>query len=291
MLDTATIGYSLEGVLVLGGVGLLVRHARWARRQPGTIPALRLPRRHAPLEDALFCFLTMGLAMLMGQVGVWLGSRYFPAADAAHLTLGATYVVELTMVALIALYHRFLWARVDTGGTRPPGAFELPSGRPNAPGGRVPPLPAVSTGVITFLVALPAVYLVAALWQGLLELCHYPVSHQNIVEAFLGLTTPLAQVLFGLVAAILVPFNEEMLFRGGLFRSLRAVLPRPYAIGISALVFAALHFDVTSFLPLTVLGVALAIAYERTGNIRTVILAHALFNLNTLVALMLGVNS
>ena len=61
------------------------------------------------------------------------------------------------------------------------------------------------------------------------------------------------------------------------------------------MIFAALHVDWTtldgfaSFAPLVTLAVVFSIAYERTGNIGTVMVAHALFNLHTVALIFLGV--
>lgn len=299
MLDKTTIGYCIEGALVIAGLVVLVRRWRAARRDRASI-VRRLPPRHAFHADLIFFLVAILVPMALGQLAATYAGHFFPAADSGHLTLGATYVLEFAMMAIIGVYW---WSATSRraefaggpsqrvgGNALQPQTFAAGSESEPLLISPPRPLPAVSTGVATFLAALPVVYLVSAAWQSLLDACGYPVAHQNIVEVFLGFTTPLTQILFTIVAVVLVPFNEEMIFRGGLFRGLLAAVPRRWAIGISSLVFAAAHLDVTSFLPLTMLGVAFALAYERTGNIRTVIIAHALFNLNTLGALLLGVN-
>ena len=288
MLDTPTIGYCLEGALVLGGLVVLSRlglGARRLRRQhassgsAGAVPTTRrLPVRSLPAEDLGYFAAAVVLPVLLTLVCARLLPHYFSTLNSGQLTLALTFVQELGMIAVIVAYH--VWLRTPDP---LPAESVTPPLRPR--------LAALPTGLLTFLAALPLVYLVGGLWQGLLTLCGFPVAHQNIVEIFLGFDTPLTQALFTFVAAVLVPCNEELIFRAGLFRGLRDTIPRPWAIGISALVFAAAHQDVTSFLPLAVLGAVFAIAYERTGNIGTVIIAHALFNLNTLGALMLGVNA
>ena len=52
-------------------------------------------------------------------------------------------------------------------------------------------------------------------------------------------------------------------------------------------VWASLH-GLTAFAPLLALGVVLSLAYERTGNLAVPMLAHALFNLNTILLLLAG---
>jgi membrane protease YdiL (CAAX protease family) len=95
-----------------------------------------------------------------------------------------------------------------------------------------------------------------------------------------------------------VPAAEEILFRAGLFRYLRTRIPRWAAIGLTSALFGALHVSwgspmvgLQSLLPLTALAVVFCLAYERTGLIGTTIVAHALFNLNTMFLVVSGIGS
>jgi len=81
-----------------------------------------------------------------------------------------------------------------------------------------------------------------------------------------------------------------MVFRAGVFRYARTRLPRRAALLLPAILFAAVHADLPSFAPLLVLGLVFSLAYERTGNIKTTMVAHALFNLNTTLLVLAGVN-
>jgi membrane protease YdiL (CAAX protease family) len=99
------------------------------------------------------------------------------------------------------------------------------------------------------------------------------------------------------LAVVIAPLNEELVFRAGIFRYLRTRIPRWAALLLPALTFAALHVNwqnlqgLSSLAPLVVLAIVLAIAYERTGNIGTSIVAHACFNLNTIVVILSGLNT
>jgi hypothetical protein len=68
-------------------------------------------------------------------------------------------------------------------------------------------------------------------------------------------------------------------------------LPRWAILLIPALLFAALHANLASFPQLCVLGIGFSLAYERSGNIAVPMLAHALFNLNTIALLLAGVDA
>jgi hypothetical protein len=97
------------------------------------------------------------------------------------------------------------------------------------------------------------------------------------------------------LAVVIAPLTEELVFRAGLFRFLRSRAPHWLALGVSAVLFASLHVNwvtlegLTSFVPLVALAVMFSLAYERTGKIGTAIVAHALFNLNTVVLIFSGV--
>lgn len=86
------------------------------------------------------------------------------------------------------------------------------------------------------------------------------------------------RLALGLVTILLVPFAEELLFRGILYPWIKQVgFPR-LALWGNALLFAAMHMNLVTFLPLTVLALVLTTLYERTENLLTPITAHALFN-------------
>ena len=81
-----------------------------------------------------------------------------------------------------------------------------------------------------------------------------------------------------LFVGALVPFGEEIFFRGLVYGWLRARMPVALAAGISGLGFAVLH-GVWWLIPaLFLLGVALALIYQRSGSIWAATITHGLFN-------------
>lgn len=87
-----------------------------------------------------------------------------------------------------------------------------------------------------------------------------------------------------IAAVVLAPIAEEVLFRGMLQTTfLRLTASRWAAVLSTGLIFAAIHLlggtvDARALAPLFVLGVALGIAYERTGRLWVPIAMHMLFN-------------
>ena len=150
--------------------------------------------------------------------------------------------------------------------------------------------PALRSGLVTFLIALPLVDGTSFAWDYFLTKTGLPTERQDMVDILQNTGSPGVKIALILVATLLVPVTEEVLFRGGLFRYFRTRVPRWAAILVTSLLFGALHVSwgdhmggLPSLAPLTVLAVVFCLAYERTGSIGTTIVAHALFNLNTFV--------
>jgi membrane protease YdiL (CAAX protease family) len=143
-------------------------------------------------------------------------------------------------------------------------------------------------GVGVLLTALPLLIVFNLGWTALLQKLGLPDEPQDLIAIFAGTKSPLVLTGMLLVACGLAPLNEELIFRAGLYRFCRQRLGRSWAFVISGICFGALHANWASFLPLGLLGVALAVAYEATGDIRVPVIAHALFNLNTIVVVLAG---
>ena len=142
----------------------------------------------------------------------------------------------------------------------------------------------ITWGVGGYLAALPLVLIVSLLndnfWGGqggsnpLLSLV---LENQDLV----------ALAIFYLTAAIAAPLYEEIIFRGFLLPSLTRYISPWAAIGVSSLVFAAAHLNISEILPLTTLGIILGVVYTRSRNLLSSILMHSLWNTGTLLSLFL----
>lgn len=90
-------------------------------------------------------------------------------------------------------------------------------------------------------------------------------------------TVPQAAVLL-IFLAIGAPLIEELFFRGLLFRALLGRMPVPFAIVVSAVLFALAHFEAVQLAGLAVFGVVLAYIAWRSGRLGMSIGAHMAFN-------------
>jgi uncharacterized protein len=107
-----------------------------------------------------------------------------------------------------------------------------------------------------------------------------PVQQQLLQDALAG-GLPLAMV--ALLAVVVAPFVEEVIFRGVLFRALADRINLPVGLVLSSVIFAGIHIEVVASQPFALLGLftvgfLLALAYHLTGNLMVAVLGHAVFN-------------
>ncbi|BDG07248.1 type II CAAX endopeptidase family protein [Anaeromyxobacter paludicola] len=86
------------------------------------------------------------------------------------------------------------------------------------------------------------------------------------------------RALLGLLASLLAPVCEEAAFRGYVQRTLLLRLRPAPAIGVTAVLFAAMHLDPVRFPALVVLGLLFGWLAWRAGSIWPAVAAHAVNN-------------
>ena len=263
---------ALEIAMALSGLVLLWR-LRLRRAARVNRPAARLARWEITLVDfLLFLLFIIGGSFLGGVMGAVLARGFDLRGDASTVFTGAA--AQIGMLGGVWLY----WARPERG---PPHS---PAGGENV----------FLSGATTFLISLPLLILSAKLWELVLKYFNLPTERQSLIAMFANADSPWVLAIMIALAIIIAPLTEELVFRAGLFRYLRSRLPRWLALVGSSLLFASLHVNwrnlegLTSLVPLMVLAVMFSLAYERTGKIGTPIVAHALFNLNTVALIFSG---
>jgi membrane protease YdiL (CAAX protease family) len=97
---------------------------------------------------------------------------------------------------------------------------------------------------------------------------------------------PLTSLAVLLIAVILIaPIGKEIIFRRILYTLTKHRFSQPAALWGTAILFGAIHANLSSFLPLTLLAVLLVYLYEYTGNLLAPIAVHFVFNGANFVAL------
>ena len=273
----ALAAIAFEGALLLGGLWLIwrlvARPAARASRQ------VRLPEwRLAPVDFACFlCFGFVGAMALSAVAG--LVFRHVRLASDAATVVGSAMMEGGFLLGIAGFYAMY--------GARARGAAAAPA-----------LLPALKSGLATFLIVIPVVDTLSFVWGYAIDRMGLPDEKQEMLGLFENMHSAALRWLFVALAAVLVPAAEEILFRGGLFRYFRTRAPRWAALWLTSALFGALHVawghpvvGLQSLLPLTALAAIFCLAYERTGLVGTTIVAHALFNLNTMFLVLTGIGS
>ena len=198
-----------------------------------------------------------------------------PAVPVVLLVLGC----QMSLFGLLLL---FLWCST---------LFARNREEPAAEGPRIRPMKALGFTLAAFvpvcLVAFGLEWASEALLEGVFNL---KPAGQDLVKWLQPGTYPLSVRLLLMAFALLeAPLLEEPLFRGVMFRGLLRAMPAWAAMAASGFVFALIHVNAATFLPLWYLGVAFAWLYWRTGTILAPMAMHFLFNLTNLVLVLAGV--
>ena len=138
-------------------------------------------------------------------------------------------------------------------------------------------------GVLLLLLLIPLVTIVALIGVLYFRTVGADTGEQDVVRMMRQETSPLFVALMYAMALVAAPVWEELIFRGVLYRGLCGSFGRDEAILISALVFASIHVSAAAFIPIFLLAIFLAYAYERTGSLFTPIAMHFVYNLFNVV--------
>lgn len=140
-----------------------------------------------------------------------------------------------------------------------------------------------AVGGLGFLASFPPVLIVFLLTS--------PLQSEERTHPLvrMALENPTFEAYFWIAVAVLIaaPLAEELVFRVILQGWLRTKLPAYAAIGISSILFAAVHGfpDALALLPLALI---LGYVFEKRQSWLAVAVLHMLFNARTLAAILLG---
>ncbi|MFP4156633.1 MAG: CPBP family intramembrane glutamic endopeptidase [Opitutales bacterium] len=183
------------------------------------------------------------------------------------LAVAAVLMLQLPMLAVFYVARRFF-----------PAQFAGPLND-----ARFSQQKAFLTALPLFVMFLPVVWLTTLVWSNLLFALEQMglvegVEPQALVTLFADGGHPAAIFLLVVLAVVLAPLVEELIFRGCIYRFLKSKTSLLPAQVLSGAVFAMLHANLLSFVPLLLVGVLLAHIYEKSGNLWVAIWFHAFFN-------------
>lgn len=137
---------------------------------------------------------------------------------------------------------------------------------------------AILLGVCAWAIALPVTWGLAVVSQTVLEGLNLHPHAQETVEILQQTEGWQNRVVMALATIIIAPIGEEILFRGILYPAIKRWGHPQLAVWVTALLFAAIHTNLETFVPLTFLALVLIWLYEYTGNLLACIITHSLFN-------------
>ena len=285
-----TVILGLQMVFLLAGCAILAARVRsLPARFVGIAPNRLTPSPFRASELFLGAALTFGGAIIFHVVVSFIANRWFPApADGSLGRCQALTGAGVQVGALAGIGHAWFWH------LRPSKRIEAPAAGMENHRAPTSTLPSLSTGAalregsLAFLALLPVVWLVNMGWQAALDRLDISAPPQDLVALFARSGDIPSLVVMLILAVLIAPVTEELVFRIGFFRWIRTRAMRGIALFFPAASFALLHGNLAVFLPIVVLAVCLAIAYERSGHPLVPIVAHALFNLNTVLLILAG---
>jgi membrane protease YdiL (CAAX protease family) len=116
----------------------------------------------------------------------------------------------------------------------------------------------------------------------------YEMQRHQGLETLSEYQQLLPRIFVSIVAIIVAPLLEELLFRGLFQTMIRSVLNIKYAawlsIAISSGLFVMMHVDYSHWPALYVLGVGLGYSYEKSGSLFRPIFMHIFFNATSIIS-------
>ncbi|MET0322413.1 MAG: CPBP family intramembrane glutamic endopeptidase [Duganella sp.] len=207
---------------------------------PAASPPARVSASDGLIAATAFFIVQAGLALLLmrGEPGV-------PPPQVMTAAFGASGLLVYAMMRFIYWRAKTTDVPVIVRGATPAGALRL----------------AAAPCALACAVALAYLYALRR-WQ---------------VDIPAEMIIPGGRIWFIALAVVAAPLCEEFIFRGLIFGGLRRSMPVWQAVAVSAAIFAVVHPPI-SMLPVFVVGLCTAWAYERSKTLLAPMLIHAGYN-------------
>lgn len=145
----------------------------------------------------------------------------------------------------------------------------------------------ITRGFLAFCCAMPLIQSAHFIQQHLTNHTQTENSVALHMVAVSSNATVSTMAAMFLMASVLAPIAEEILFRGLLYPYLRTKLPMWPAALISGALFALVHWDIPMLAQLTIMGTVQAITVERSRSLLPAIVMHGLWNGSMVLRLLL----
>lgn len=265
----------LYGLVFLVGIILLMWFLLRVQQQPllWDGPIRRLEWRPWNLSNAAFVVIPL---LMIQMVFIFLyfkfGKKFDLESDDTEraMIILQSLLFHWTCFALIAcsLYLRRLpWST----------AFSLRGGSA---------LREISCGILILIGVMPLIIGYNFIAQIVMDWLNYAPEVQDVTRIISDSSSITTRIYFALLAVIVAPVVEEMLFRGILLPAITRVTGVRPAVFIVSVLFAMVHGHLPSAVPLFMLSVALCLAYIYRGSLITSVAMHSFFNSLTIAVIL-----
>ena len=137
----------------------------------------------------------------------------------------------------------------------------------------------IKTALILLFAGIPLVVLIASLMKLVLVNCGLEYEQHHILEVMSDSRPVWLRVFLVMIAVVIAPASEELLFRGIGFSFCAKQSGRPFrAMILVSLLFACVHLDIFAVVPLFVISMLFSVGYLYSNSILVPIAMHSLFN-------------
>ena len=154
----------------------------------------------------------------------------------------------------------------------------------------------LGAAVVTLLAVWPLVLAAVAVTMLIGQLIaqwsggpHFKMPQHEALEQMTQHPGTALQFVLVLLAVVVAPLTEEMIFRGLFQTMIRSYVGRPWpAIAMTSILFALVHADLAHWPALFVLSLGLGYSYEKSGSLLRPIFMHAFFNGTAILSSLAG---
>ncbi len=143
----------------------------------------------------------------------------------------------------------------------------------------------IATGVVGYAVFLGGLALAAMALRGLLG---DAIPLGQTADSLMGSVDSRGEaIIYFVLACVLAPIFEEIVFRGYVYAGLRRLANPRQAMLMGGLIFAAVHLNGEALVIITLIGIMLCYLYEHTRSLLPGMIAHGLHNALVLYVVIL----
>ena len=146
--------------------------------------------------------------------------------------------------------------------------------------------PQIKKAVFLYLFIWPLFFAAVELTSFLAKQLHLPLIPQPVFFILLKEHNLFTLSLLIIEIVVFAPVAEELIFRGFLYKFLRQRFSFVLSAFLVSFLFALMHFNFKSFIPIAVLGFGFCYIYEKTQNILAPIIMHLIHNSLTAVIIL-----